>query len=347
MARHRSATLTRDGTAAVTPEATATSSGSPHDGDRGRHAQRPGDVPARGWFDVLRRVKAELKQDHTSLSAAGVAFYGFLAAIPALAATVSLYGLFTDPADVQRRVESLFGALPQDAQSLLRDQLTTIVGQTGGALTLSLVVSIALSLWSASSGMAHLIEAINVAYDEQEERNWFVRKGQSLGFTLGAIVFVVVAVAGVAALSAVAERIDVTAPVAWVLRLLWVPLLMAGFGFGLATLYRYGPDRERARWRWVSWGSVVAVAVWIAASIGFQLYVTNFGSYNKTYGALAAVVVLLMWLYLTAFVILLGAQINAELEHQTARDTTTGSARPLGERGAVMADTVAGGPGSG
>lgn len=304
----------------------------------------PEQIPARGWLDILRRVKAEVADDHVSLAAAGLAYYGFLAAVPALAAVVTLYGMFTDPPEVQRRVESLFGALPAEAQQLLVEQLSAIVGQSGGALTAGLLISIALAVWSASSGMGHLIDAIDLAYDEHDERNWLVRKAQALAFTVGALLFVVFAGVAIGGAGWLALRIDAVEPVAWLVRLAWVPLLVAGFGFGLAVLYRTGPDRERPRWRWVSWGSALAVVVWIVASTGFQLYVTRFGSYNETYGSLAAVVILLFWLYLTAFVILLGAELNAEMEHQTARDTTTGPERPLGERDALMADTVAGEP---
>lgn len=308
---------------------------------RGRSARTPAEIGRRGWWEVTRRVRQEVADDHTALSAAGVAYFGFLAAIPALAAVVSVYGLFTDPPEVQRRTESLFGALPEEARALLREQLASIVGQRSSALGLSVLISVTLSMWSASSGMGHLIEAVNVAYDEHDHRSWFVRKAWALVFTVGAVAFVITAVAAVAGLAALTERVGAMGVAGWLLRLLWVPVVMAGFAVGLAVLYRYGPDRAQPRWRWVSWGSALAVIIWIAASAGFQVYVSNFGSYNKTYGSLAAVVILLFWLYLTAFVVLLGAQLNAELEHQTARDTTTGPDQPLGRRNAVVADEVA------
>ncbi|MCC6435417.1 MAG: YihY/virulence factor BrkB family protein [Acidimicrobiales bacterium] len=315
-----------------------------HGGERGHAADTPAEIGGRGLLDVLRRVKAELADDHTSLSAAGVAYYGSLAAIPALAAVVSVYGMFTDPAEVQRRVESLFGALPGEARALLSEQLSAIVGQRQSALGLSVLVSVALSLWSASSGMGHLIEAVNVAYDEHDRRSWPARKAWALLFTVGAVLFLITSVAAVAGLGAIVGRAGVEGPLGWLLRLLWVPVVMAGFAVGLAVLYRYGPDRAEPRWRWVSWGSALAVVIWIVASAAFQVYVANFGSYNETYGSLAAVVILLFWLYLTAFVVLLGAELNAELEHQTARDTTTGPPKPIGTRDAVVADEVAATP---
>ncbi|MEZ5232816.1 MAG: YihY/virulence factor BrkB family protein [Acidimicrobiales bacterium] len=344
VARH-ARTTPPEPTSGREPDGTRIRDGSPGSGeDRGRDAERPTDIPARGWLDIARRVKREIGDDHVSLAAAGVAFFGFLASVPALATVVSIYGLFTDPAEVEQRVESLFGALPQEAQSLLQDQLANVVEQNSGALTGGAIIGVALSLWSASSAMGHLIEAINVAYDEDEERSWFARKGQALLFTIGAVLGVVAVGVGIGLLSWAAAQADLGGVAGWAVRLLWVPLVMAGFVAALAVLYRHGPDREHARWRWVSWGSVIAVVVWAVASVGFQIYVTNFGSYNETYGSLAAVVILLFWLYLTSFVILAGAQLNAEIEHQTARDSTTGPPRPLGARGAEVADSVGSAP---
>lgn len=304
-------------------------------------ADRPTDIPARGWLAVLRRVKADMADDHATLAAAGVAYYSFLAAIPAMAAVVSIYGLFTSPAAVEQRVQSLFGALPAEARDLLRDQLSSIVTSRTGALTFSALVAVVLSLWSASSGMGHLIEAINVAYDEHDHRNWFVKRAMALGFTLAAVLFAVAVPVAVAVLTWVVHRADLGGVAGWLVRLAWVPLVMAGFALGLAVLYRFAPDRAEPRWRWVSWGSVTAVAVWAVASVAFQVYVANFGSYNKTYGSLAAVVILLFWLYLTALVVLVGAELNSQLELQTAKDTTTGPERPLGQRDAEVADRVA------
>ena len=308
--------------------------------DRGRDAEAPSEIPARGWKDVALRVKDEVADDHMVLAAAGVAFFGFLAVIPALAALVSIAGLVTSPADAADRVESLFGGLPAEAKELLSNQLESMAGQSSGSLSLGLIVAIALSLWSASAGMGHLIEGINLAYDEHDDRNVVVRKARALLLTLGAIVFLVAAVVGLAALPAL---LDATALPSWlqaVLQVVFWPALMIGFGVGLAILYRFGPDRDEPEWRWVSWGVVIAVVLWIIASAGFRIYTATFGSYSESYGSLAAVVVLLMFLFITSFVVLLGAEINSELEHQTAHDTTVGPDEPIGERDAVVADTV-------
>ena len=307
---------------------------------RGRTASSPSDIPARGWKDVAVRVKNEVKDDHIVLAGAGVAFFGFLALIPALAALVSILGLITSPDRAAARAEDLFGGLPQESQDLLSTQLESLSEQSSSSLTTALIVSIALALWSASGGIGHLIEGINMAYDEHDNRNFLVKKGLSLAFTLGAIIFVVAAAVGLAALPAILDSVNAPGWLSWVIEIAFWPVLAIGFVVGLSLLYRYGPDRSEPRWNWVTWGSGVALAVWIVASIGFRVYTSTFGSYNESYGSLAAVVILLLWLFITAFVILLGAEINAELEHQTTTDTTAGGDQPIGSRDAVVADTV-------
>ncbi len=309
---------------------------------RGRDADRPTEIPPRGWKDVLVRVKNEVHDDHVSLSAGGVAFFAFLSLIPALAALVSLYGLLFDPADVQRQVSDLLTTLPQQSRDLISDQLRSIATTERSALNVTLAVSIAVSVWTASGAMAHLIEAINIAYEEPP-RTGLRRRLLALVLTIAAMVFFVAMIAAISAVAVLADE-QVAAPLRWLLRgLLWT-IIAIGFALGAAVLYRFGPNRDRPRWNWVSVGSVVAVAVLVLASLGFRWYAATFGSYNETYGSLAAIVLLLLWLYIAAFVVLLGAQLNAELEHQTARDTTRGPARPMGTRGAVMADEVASTP---
>lgn len=306
----------------------------------GRLADAPGDIPATGWKDVATRVRAELRDDHMGLVAAGVAFYGFLALVPALAAAVSVAGLLVSPARAEELVGDVAGALPSDARDLLASQLQAVTEQSNGSLSLTIVVSLALSLWAASGGMGHLVEAINVADDEQDDRGMVARKARALSLTVGAIVFVLVAFAAIALLPPALRSLGWPGWARWIAAAAVWPLLGAAMVLALAVLYRVGPDRTAAKWRWVTWGAVIAVVVWIVASIGFQIYAGNFASYNETYGSLAAVVVLLMWLWLSSYAVLLGAEINAELEHQTARDSTVADGRPLGERGATMADTV-------
>ncbi len=305
--------------------------------DRGRDAERPSDLPAKGWRDVLVRVKDQMRDDHVSLSAAGVAFFGFLSVIPGLAAFVSLYGLFADPNQVRSRVEQAFGALPSDARHLLTDQLSRLTESSKASLGFGLAVSLAIALWSSSSGVAHLIEAINLAYDEKQTQGFVKRRATALLFTFAVVVTGIIAVGGIGVAANIGGS---NSFVQWVMRIVTWLVVALLFIVILSVLYRLGPDRDQPKWRWVTPGSVTALVLWVAISIGFQFYVANFGSYNETYGSLAAIVIMLFWLFLSALVVLLGAELNAELEHQTARDSTVGQERPLGARDAYVADTV-------
>lgn len=307
---------------------------------RGRTADSPADIPAAGWKDTALRVKDEISDDHTSLVAAGVSFFAFVAFIPGLAGAISIYGLFTDPSQVEGQLAQLLGNLPQEAQQLVTDQISRLASQSTGALSWGTAIAILLALWTASSGMANLMKAMNVAYDEEDGRGPIKRRGLALGLSVGALLLVAAIAYAVSTVGPwVNELTGSEAATVGAQILIW---LLAAFVFSasLAVLYRFGPDRDDPRWQWVTLGSIVAVVLWLGASILFRFYVSNFGSYNETYGSLAAVVILLFWLYITFFVIMLGAQINSELEHQTAVDTTVGAGEPLGERGATMADTL-------
>jgi membrane protein len=272
--------------------------------------------------------------------AGGVAFFAFLAVFPALIAGLTLYGLVADPNQVAQQVETLAATLPREAQPLIVDQLRSVVAGSDGALGIGLIVSLLAAIWSASSGTGNLIQAINLAYDEDETRGFLKLRGTALLLTLGAIVFVLITLALVAVVPALLDALPL-GPVATVLAQVvrWA-LLIAVVIVSLAVVYRVAPDRDAPRIRWTSTGAVVATLLWVAGSAAFSLYVDNFGSYNRTYGALAGVIVLLLWLYLTSYVVLLGAEINAEAERQTERDTTRGEPVPMGERRAVAADEV-------
>jgi membrane protein len=308
----------------------------------GAQAETPTEIPRGGWVQIVKRAWKEAKSDQVPLLAAGVAFYSFLALFPAMIAAVMVYGLVRDPADVRRQIAQLSDALPSDAANLLTTQLEAITSTSSQSLGLGLLVSLVLALWSASGGVTNIMTAVNIAYDEEETRGFVKRKLLSLGLTLGAILFVVVAVSAVALAPAVFDSIVDAGPLRWGLEALrWVGLVVA-MCVALAILYKVAPDRNDPQLRWVSVGSVVATVVWLVASLGFSLYVDNFGSYNKTYGALAGVVVLLLWLWLTMYVVLLGAEINAEAEQQTVKDSTVGPEQPLGQRGAVKADSLPG-----
>jgi membrane protein len=294
-------------------------------------------------FAVLKRVKAEVKDDNVGLLAAGVAFYAMLAIFPAIIAVVTVYGMVADPDQVKTQVGELAKSLPAGADELLEDQLTNVVNAGRQALSIGLALSLLALLWSVSSGVQGLIKSLNAIYDEKETRGFVKLRGLSLLLTLGAIVVAVVALALITVFPGVIDGLglgragQVAASVArWVV--LAVLVLLA-----LGVVYRLGPDRANPRWRWVSHGAVVALVLWLLGSVGFSYYVDNFGKYNQTYGALAAVIILLLWLFLSAFAVLLGAEFNAETERQTARDTTTGPERPPGERGAEVADDIADG----
>ena len=306
----------------------------------GVHAEKPTDIPARGWLQIVKRAWAENSADNMPIIGGGVAFFGFLAIFPALIAAISLYGLVASPEQVASQIESLSDQLPESAQSLLADQLTSITENSGGALTVSLIISILGALWSASGGVGNLIKAVNIAYDEVETRNFIKLRLLSLALTLGAIVFVLITFALVAVVPVVLDSLPlgvVGTILAQVIR--WVLLLgvMAG---ALSVLYRVAPDRDAPKFRWVSLGSVVVTVIWAVISLLFSFYVDNFGSYDKTYGAIAGVIVLMLWLQLTVFLVLLGAEINSETEHQTAVDTTEGDPEPMGQRDATMADEL-------
>lgn len=307
----------------------------------GRDATSPTALTRAGWMDVLGRTRRSMKADQVPLLAAGTAFFGLLALIPGLVALVSVYGLVSDPADVQRQMADLSGSLPESARQLLDEQLTSIVNSSPRALGLAAVIGIAVALWSASSGVGHLVDSINLAYDQPESRGVVRLKLTSLLLTVGGIAFLVVSVGLIAVLPKVVQNLDLGGPAEALVQLVRWPVLVLGFVAALSVLYRVGPDRTPARWRWVSWGAGVATVCWVLGSGLFSLYVERFGSFNETYGSLAGVIVFMLWLYLTATVVLLGAELNSELERQTRADTTVGTSLPLGRRGAVAADTVA------
>lgn len=311
-----------------------------HDIARGRGAERPRDIPARGWKDVLMRVREEATRDNVSLIAAGLALYALLAMFPALAASVSLYGLFASPDQIASQVDTLAGVLPQQAAEILRNALQNLAQQQGQALGVGAIIGFLLALWSARKGMVALMTATNIAYDEDEERGFFRQLFVSLAFTIAAVIGFVLLVGLAVALPLALKALGLPEILQTIVSLArWVVLWFLVV-FALAVLYRFAPDRDEPKWRWVTWGSAIAATLWLLGSVLFAVYVRNFGSYGETYGALGGVVVLLLWFYLSAYVVVLGAEINAELEHQTRRDTTKGSPEPAGERGAYVADTL-------
>ena len=308
---------------------------------RGRRADAPTRIPWRGWKDVLWRTYQQISADRLALIAAGVVFYAMLAVVPAITALVSLYGLFAKASSLGEHLNFLAGVMPKGAYDLISEQIVRIAANSDGKLTFAFIVSLGLAIWSANAGMKAIFDALNVVYDEDEKRSFIRLNLISLAFTLGAVVVLLLAIGSVVVLPLVLAYLGFAAEQqAGFLPMLRWPALFVVVMFGLELLYRYGPSREPAKWRWVSVGSMSAALAWIAVSVAFSWYLSRFADYNATYGSLGAVIGLMMWLWISTLVVLVGAELNSELEHQTARDSTTGATKPLGARGAVMADTV-------
>ncbi len=306
----------------------------------GRFARRPWQIPWTGWKDVLWRVVDEVDNDRVFDLAAGVAFYGLLALFPALLGTVSIYSTLADPDDIVRQVNALSFAIPWTARSIIVGQLQEIGHSSTADLRIGLIASLAVALFSASGGVAALMRGINEAYDETETRGWIRFRLLALFFTLGLASFVTISVAVITLLPTVLENVGLETTARQVIQLGRWPALAAATMAGLGVLYRYAPNRTPAKWQWVSPGSVLATLVWTLASVSFSVYAENFGRFNRTYGTLGGAVVLGLWMFLSALAILVGAELNAELEHQTREDSTVGPPLPMGERGARMADTL-------
>ena len=307
---------------------------------RGRDAERPSEIPTKGWKDIALRVKDEISADHVGLIAAGVAFYGLLALFPAITAAMALAGLMAEPSQIVDQLRRFAAPLPEQAASIIIDQATAVAGTREGGLGLAAGAGILLALYSASRGMASLVEGMNVAYDERDERG--LVKGYLLTFalTLFLILGLLLGLAVTMVLPAALSVLQLGAVTEWLARIGSWAILFLLTVFGLAVIYRYGPDRDPARWRWLTPGAVAATLLWLVGSIAFAFYVSNFASYNQTFGTLGGVVVLLMWLWLSAFSVLLGAELDSEIEAQTTVDSTTGPEKPMGERGAKKADVL-------
>ena len=307
---------------------------------RGRSADSPTEIPPKGWKDIAFRVKDEVAADRVGLIAAGVAFYGLLALFPAITALIAISGMLVEPSQVVAQLEDLKGLMPEEVIAIVTDQATAVAGSREGGLGLAAVLGVLIALWSASKGMASLIEGVNVAYDEEEKRGFVKLKLVTLGLTFFLMMGLLGALIATLVLPIVLALFEL-GPMFEILMtaVLWVGLFCLTV-FGLSVLYRYAPSRDAPEWQWASPGALIACLVWVIASAGFAFYVGNFGSYNESFGSLAGVIVLLMWFWISAFIILLGAEVNAEMEAQTREDTTTGPDEPMGQRGAVKADTL-------
>jgi membrane protein len=274
-------------------------------------------APKGGWMGVLKRTKRGIGRDHVTIVAGGVAFFGLLAIIPALAALISLYGLLSDPEQIRTQFVTLRNVVPQEAYEILNKQMENIIASARTA-GFGAALGLLLALWGGAKGMKALIEGLNIMYHEEEKRGFVKLNLTALLLTVLGVVGIAVAVGLVAVLPALLNSLGLGESTKLIVSLVRWPLLLVLFMLGLGVVYRFGPSHHQARWKWLSWGAVAATALWLAASGLFSLYVANFGSYNKTYGSLGAIVILLMWFYITAYVVLLGAELNTELEEETA-----------------------------
>jgi membrane protein len=316
------------------------SGAAPTEEGRGRLAASPSEIPAKGWKDILSRVYSNVGDHRILALAAGMTYYSLLAIFPALAALVAIYGLFADTGTIAKHLDQVSGFIPSGAIDVAREQLTRVASKGNQTLGLTSVIGLAISLWSANAAMKSLFDTLNIVYDEKEKRGFFKLNAMSLGFTIAAIAFVVAALGAVVVLPVVLDYLWLPNFADLFIRIARWPAMFLVVAFALACVYRFGPSREAPRWRWISWGSVAATVVWLGASALFSWYAVNFGKFNETYGSLGGAIGFMTWLWISAIAILLGAELDAEMEHQTARDTTPGPPKPIGVRGAHMADTV-------
>jgi membrane protein len=307
---------------------------------RGRSANHPLQIPWAGWRDIFWRTYSEMNSDRLLSIAGGVAFFILFAIFPAITALVSAYGIFFNASTIGQDLSLLQGVVPGNVLGILNEQASRIAAQSNRALSIGLIAGILVTLWSAMGGVKAMIDALNVIYEERETRSLIKLNLVALVFTLGGFAVFLLAVGTVIVAPLVLSWIGFGDATAGLVRMVRWPVLLIVLLVGLAILYRYGPNRRAARWQWVSVGSVFATVVWLAASFLFSWYLAKFNTYNATYGSLGAVLAMMMWLWISSVVVLLGAELNAEIEHQTAQDSTVGGDKPLGERGAVMADRV-------
>jgi membrane protein len=304
------------------------------------NAKSPSQLSWRDWKEIAKRIKNELSEDQISILAAGIAFYFFLALFPALLSVVSIYGLLASPADLEQHLNAVFKILPSEGAKIVQNQLSSITSRPTQTLGWSTGLSILATLWSASKASNALITGFNIVYEEKNRRNYIILNLTALAFTLCAVLFFIATVFCIAVVPVLLNFLNLGKPLEIVIHSLRWALIFVASMTAMAFSNRYAPSRQNPKWKWVSVGSVAGTVLWLAVSAGFSYYVKNFGTYNETYGSIAGVIILMFWLYLTAYVLLLSAEINSEIEHQTKADSTVGSPKPMGQRGAEKADTL-------
>ncbi|WP_346797152.1 YihY/virulence factor BrkB family protein [Halomonas sp. Bachu 37] len=311
-----------------------------HNKKRGRRAEGPEDIPSPGWLDIVWRVKRELEYDRVTLLAAGVAFYALLALFPAIAAVIALWAVLLDPADISQQMQEVSRFIPPGAASLINEQTRKVVENTEAGLSITAIGSTLVAMFVASKGVRGLMVGLNAVYGEEEKRGIVMRNLMVAALTLGLIVMTLVSIAFVAILPLAIELVGMASPYDMIIGWLRWPALLVVMSLVIAMLYRFAPYRRAPRWEWISIGTMLATFLWLLGSGGLSLYVRYVSNFSELYGSLGAVVVLMLWFWLSAFAVLMGAEINGEMERQTCRDSTVGKERPMGERGAYAADTV-------
>jgi membrane protein len=307
---------------------------------RGRHSSSPLQIPRAGWKDILWRTYARISEDRLLATAAGVVFYGLLAIFPAITALVSCYGLFANPSTISDNLQTLAMMLPEGSFQIVQDQVARVLSKGNTELGATFLFGLLLAIWSANAGVKAVIDALNVAYEEREKRSFIRLNLVSLALTTGGLAALLLMVGTVVAFPLALDHLGLAPESKLIIAVARWPLLFGVLIVALALLYRFGPSREAPRWQWLSVGAVTAALLWIAGSALLSWYLSNFANYSATYGSLGAAIGLMMWMWMSAIVVLLGAELNSEVERQTARDTTTGRPRPLGSRGAFPADSV-------
>lgn len=341
-ARYLAAETTQNGGAPGSPSPRVEAKGRHADmsDPHGRRADSPAEIPAPGWKDIAWRTYQQISEDRLLAVSAGVVFYGLLALFPAITALVSSYALIADPSTINDHLSLLAGVLPEGTYSIIQDQIGRVLAKGDVKLSAAFAFSLLLALWSANGGMKAIIDALNVVYDEVEKRGFVKLNAVSLAFTLGSLLAILTVIGLVVAAPIVLSTIGLGAVGDAMLRFGRWPALAAIVLLGLAVLYRYGPSRRTPKWKWISVGSVLATATWLAGSALLSYYLSNYGNYDATYGSLGAAIGLMMWMWMSTIVVLFGAELNSEIEHQTKQDSTTAGGAPIGTRGAKMADTV-------